>query len=252
MSNIQKAQVEQALASYTDPYLKQDLLSAGAVKSIEVTDGKVALTIELGFPSIGYQQTLMESINAALQEIAGLAEVNVAISSKIVSHSVQRGTTPLPGVKNIIAVASGKGGVGKSTTSVNLALALQKEGAKVGILDADIYGPSQQQMLGVNGVRPEMRDQKTIMPIEAHGIKMVSMGNLVTKGTPMIWRGPMVTQALEQLLNDTNWTDVDYLIIDLRAHYHFFSNYSSQYTSHYFFWTVRKPHLPILFFSKYF
>ena len=141
-------------------------------------------------------------------------ECNVEISSKIVSHAAQKGTQVLPNVKNTIAVASGKGGVGKSTTSVNLALALQVEGANVGILDADIYGPSQPRMLGLTG-KPDSLDGKTVEPKEGHHIQSMSIGYLINEETPMIWRGPMVTGALEQLLNETNWKDLDYLIIDL-------------------------------------
>ena len=214
MGNISQSQVEQALKSYVDPYLKQDLVTANAVKGIELDGGKVSLKIELGFPCAGYQQTLIGRINSALQDLDGLAEVNVAISSKVVSHSVQRGTTPLPGVKNIIAVASGKGGVGKSTTSVNLALALQKEGAKVGILDADIYGPSQPTMLGCHQ-RPHYVEGEKMTPLVSHGLQSMSIGYLIDEDTPMVWRGPMVVSALQQLLNDTAWDDLDYLIIDL-------------------------------------
>ena len=144
----------------------------------------------------------------------GAGNVSVNVYSKIVSHTVQRGVKLLPDVKNIIAVASGKGGVGKSTTAVNLALALAAEGASVAILDADIYGPSQPQMLGITG-RPESADGKTLEPMEAHGLQAMSMGFLIDVETPMVWRGPMVTQALQQLLNETNWKDVDYLVVDL-------------------------------------
>jgi len=138
----------------------------------------------------------------------------VNVSSKIVSHGVQKGVKMIPGVKNIIAVASGKGGVGKSTTAVNLALALAAEGANVGMLDADIYGPSQPMMLGITG-RPESKDGKSLEPMEGHGIQAMSIGFLIDVETPMVWRGPMVTQALEQLLNDTRWRDLDYLVVDL-------------------------------------
>ena len=140
--------------------------------------------------------------------------ITVNISHKVASHAVQRGVKLIPSVKNIIAVASGKGGVGKSTTAVNLALALAAEGARVGVLDADIYGPSQPTMLGISG-RPESKDGKTLEPLEAHGMQAMSIGFLIDPDTPMVWRGPMVTQALEQLLRDTNWRDVDYLIVDL-------------------------------------
>jgi ATP-binding protein involved in chromosome partitioning len=146
--------------------------------------------------------------------VDGVASAEVAVDWKVVAHSVQKSLTPIDNVKNIIAVASGKGGVGKSTTAVNLALALAEEGAKVGVLDADIYGPSQPRMLGVSG-QPESKDGKTLEPMQNHGLQAMSIGFLVDEETPMIWRGPMVTQALEQLLNDTNWDDLDYLVIDL-------------------------------------
>jgi len=214
MSNIQQAQVEQALSGYVDPYLKQDLISAKAVKSIEISGGNVALSIELGFPCLGYQPTLLAALSETLQSLAGIDEVTVALSSKIVSHSVQQGTTPLPGVKNIIAIASGKGGVGKSTTSVNLALALQKEGASVGILDADIYGPSQPTMLGCHQ-RPSYSEGEKMTPLVSHGLQSMSIGYLIDEDTPMVWRGPMVVSALQQLLNDTAWEGLDYLVIDL-------------------------------------
>jgi ATP-binding protein involved in chromosome partitioning len=140
--------------------------------------------------------------------------VSVNIGSRVVPHAVQRGVKLISGIKNIIAVASGKGGVGKSTTAVNLALALAAEGASVGMLDADIYGPSQPMMLGIAG-RPESKDGKSLEPMEGHGIQAISIGFLIDVDTPMVWRGPMVTQALEQLLRDTRWRELDYLLVDL-------------------------------------
>lgn len=151
---------------------------------------------------------------ACLRAIPGVGNVSVSVTQKIVSHAVQRGVKLLPGVKNIIAVASGKGGVGKSTTAVNLALALAAEGATVGLLDADIYGPSQPQMLGITG-RPESPDGKSLAPMTAYGIQAMSIGFLIDVETPMVWRGPMVTSALEQLLTETRWDEVDYLVIDM-------------------------------------
>jgi len=153
-------------------------------------------------------------VQAALTSLPGVGKVNVTIGHKIASHAVQRGVKLVPGVKNIIAVASGKGGVGKSTVAVNLALGLAAEGAQVGVLDADIYGPSQPMMLGITG-RPESKDGKTLEPMEAWGVQAMSIGFLIDTDTPMVWRGPMVTQALEQLLKDTNWRDIDYLIVDM-------------------------------------
>jgi len=153
-------------------------------------------------------------VQAKLGAIPGVGKVALKVSSKIVAHSVQRGVKLIPEIKNIIAVASGKGGVGKSTTAVNLALALAAEGASVGILDADIYGPSQPTMLGITG-RPESRDGKTLEPMVGHGLQAISIGFMIDVDTPMVWRGPMVTQALEQLLKDTNWKSIDYLVVDL-------------------------------------
>lgn len=214
MSEVSKLQVEMALKQYIDPYLGKDLLTAGAVTAIAIDGDKVALQITLGFPAAGYQGRLVQAIQQVVQRIAGVSTVQVAVTSKIVAHEVQRGVKPLPKIKNIIAVASGKGGVGKSTTTVNLALALAAEGARVGILDADIYGPSQPRMLG-SGERPQSSDGRSMEPVMAHGLQSMSMGYLVDEETPMIWRGPMVTQALTQLLTETKWQEMDYLVIDL-------------------------------------
>lgn len=214
MVEVTKVEVETALKAYIDPYLKQDLLSANAVKKIEIGNGKVVVEMVLGYPAKGYQDELAGILKRRIEAIEGVQEAEIRVSSTVVTHAVQRGIKPLPGVKNIIAVASGKGGVGKSTTAVNLALALAAEGASVGILDADIYGPSQPFMLGAQ-TRPESRDGKSMEPVVSHGIQSMSIGYLIDEETPMIWRGPMVTQALEQLLRDTNWRDLDYLVIDL-------------------------------------
>lgn len=213
MTEITREQVEQALSTVEAPYLKQDLISAGVVKDISVNDTGVAITIELGYPAEGCKRELSGTITRALME-SDVSDVELNITAKITSHSVQKGVQPLPQVKNTIAVASGKGGVGKSTTSINLALALQAEGATVGILDADIYGPSQPRMLGLKG-KPDTTDGKTVEPKVSYQIQSMSIGYLIEEDTPMIWRGPMVTGALEQLLNDTNWNNLDYLIIDL-------------------------------------
>ena len=213
MSTISREQVEKVLSGVEDPNIKQDLISAKAVKDISIDNDAVTISIQLAYPAEGSKQQLTESIKNALSE-KGISNCTVDISSKIVSHSVQKGVSLLKNVKNTIAVASGKGGVGKSTTSINLALALQAEGATVGILDADIYGPSQPRMLGLQG-QPDSEDGKTVEPKVSYGIQSMSIGYLIDEDTPMIWRGPMVTGALEQLLNDTNWQDLDYLIIDL-------------------------------------
>lgn len=211
---LSRTQVETAIQDYTDPYLEQSLLEAKAIKDIQVEAGQVKVKVELGFPARGYQQRLREALVSRIEALPGVSGVTVEINSKIVIHEVQKGLKPLPGVKNIIAVASGKGGVGKSTTAVNLALALQAEGARVGILDADIYGPSQPRMLGVHQ-KPNTKDGKKLEPVRGHGLQAMSIGFLIEEETPMVWRGPMVTQALQQLLGDTNWDDIDYLVIDL-------------------------------------
>ncbi len=213
MSTISHEQIESILAGIQDPYMQQDLVSAKFVKDITINEGAVSITIQQSYPAAGCQQTLTDKITAALAQ-QGLSDAKVCITSKIVSRAVQQGVQLLPNVKNTIAVASGKGGVGKSTTSISLALALQAEGARVGILDADIYGPSQPRMLGLKG-KPDTTDGKTVEPKVSYGVQSMSIGYLIEEDTPMIWRGPMVTGALEQLLNDTNWRDIDYLIIDL-------------------------------------
>jgi len=213
MSVASREQVESILSEIVDPNSKESIVSSKSVKDITINDDVVSITVQLGYPAEGNKQKLINTITAAFDE-HGISKPNVKISSKIVSHSVQQGVQLLPNVKNTIAVASGKGGVGKSTTSINLALALQAEGATVGILDADIYGPSQPRMLGLMG-KPDTTDGKTVEPKVSYGVQSMSIGYLIEEDTPMIWRGPMVTGALEQLLNDTNWQDLDYLIIDL-------------------------------------
>ena len=214
MAEISRQQVEMALKQYTDPYLGKDLVSSQCVSEITINGATVAVEIVLGFPAAGYHQALREALAPLLMALDGVEQVEIGIRSEVVSHSVQRGVKPLPKIRNIIAVASGKGGVGKSTTAVNLALALAAEGGSVGILDADIYGPSQPRMLG-SSERPKSRDGRSMEPVMAHGLQSMSIGYLVDEDTPMIWRGPMVTQALEQLLRDTQWQDMDYLVIDL-------------------------------------
>jgi ATP-binding protein involved in chromosome partitioning len=214
MADISQQQVETALKAVIDPYLEQDLVAAKAVKKISIDGGKVTVDIELGYPAKGQVADSTAKLKEKVAAIAGVKDVVINITSKIASHGVQKGVKPIDGVKNIIAVASGKGGVGKSTVAVNLALALSAEGATVGILDADIYGPSQPTMLGVK-MKPESKDGKTLEPIMSYHLQSMSIGYLVDEETPMIWRGPMVTQALEQLLRDTHWDGLDYLIIDL-------------------------------------
>ncbi|MBW8367112.1 MAG: iron-sulfur cluster carrier protein ApbC [Arenimonas sp.] len=206
--------VRTALGLVQDPHCEQDLISSGAVRGVGVDGSKVAVEIQLGYPAAGWHATLEALVRQALEALPEVEQATVTVTSRVHAHRVQKDLTPLPEVRNIIAVASGKGGVGKSTTAVNLALALQAEGATVGVLDADIYGPSIPKMLGLSG-RPDSPDGKTIEPKRNHGLQAMSIGLLVAEDTPMIWRGPMVTQALQQLLNDTRWQGLDYLVIDL-------------------------------------
>ncbi|HEY7840028.1 MAG TPA: iron-sulfur cluster carrier protein ApbC [Gammaproteobacteria bacterium] len=213
MPAVTRDQIMSALAAVRDPNLDQDLVRAGAVRDVTI-DGGVGITLELGYPAAGIHAQLIEAATRAVAALPGAGSVRVRIETRIVARAVQQGIKPLRNIRNTIAVASGKGGVGKSTTATNLALALHAEGAKVGVLDADIYGPSQPRMLGCHE-KPDSPDGKTIDPNRSYGIQSMSIGYLVDEETPMIWRGPMVTSALEQLLNDTNWDDLDYLVIDL-------------------------------------
>ena len=206
--------VETVLRSIINPDTKIDLMSSGSIKNLSVSDNNIQLEVVLGYPAKSQFQAIQDLVIAALKKIADVKNIQVNVSSDIVAHTVQRGVKLLPGVKNIIAVASGKGGVGKSTTAANLALALSAEGARVGILDADIYGPSLPMMLGISG-RPETKEESTIEPMEGHGLQASSIGFLVDQDSPMVWRGPMVTSALEQLLRQTRWRDLDYLIVDM-------------------------------------
>ena len=212
--SITLEQVQTALKGVIDPNTAKDFLATKSAKNIKTDGSDISLDIELGYPAKSQFDMLRRETIKALKAIPGAGNVSVNIYSKVVSHAVQRGVKPLPNVKNIIAVASGKGGVGKSTTAANLALALAAEGATVGVLDADIYGPSQPQMLGITG-RPESPDGKTLDPMMGHGLQASSIGFMIDVETPMVWRGPMVTSALEQLLKETNWRDVDYLIVDM-------------------------------------
>ena len=211
---ISQEQVHAALKTVIDPNTGRDFVATRSAKNIRIDDLDISLDIELGYPAKSQIDSLRRDVVKALKAIPGAAGVSANFSVKIASHAVQRGVKLLPNVKNIIAVASGKGGVGKSTTAVNLALALAAEGALVGVLDADIYGPSQPQMLGITG-RPESKDGKSLEPMEGHGLQASSIGFMIDVETPMVWRGPMVTQALEQLLKETNWRDLDYLIVDM-------------------------------------
>ncbi len=212
--SLSEQQIQAALKDVVDPNTGKDFVSARCARNIKIDGADVALDVELGYPAKSQIETIRKLVIDKLKAIAGVGNVSANVFSKIVPHTVQKGVKLVSGVKNIIAVASGKGGVGKSTTAVNLALALAAEGARVGILDADIYGPSQPQMLGIDG-RPESLDGKKLEPMTAHGLQAMSVGFLIDPETPMVWRGPMVTQALTQLLGDTNWHDLDYLVVDL-------------------------------------
>ena len=203
-----------ALSRVLDPHTGQDYVSTRALRNLQISGGDVRFEVELGYPAHSLQPTLRSALAAAAQAVPGVQNVSVSFSTKIIAHAVQRGVQLLPGVKNIIAVASGKGGVGKSTTAVNLALALAAEGAQVGLLDADIYGPSQPMMTGTSG-QPESLDGKLMEPHRALGLQINSIGFLVKEEQAMIWRGPMASQALEQLITQTRWDNLDYLVVDM-------------------------------------
>lgn len=211
---LSREQIENALKEVQDPCSGQDLVASHALKDVAVDGDVVRVEIELGYPAKGIQGELAKAVEARLAQLDGAASFEVEVGWEIQSHTVQKNLKPIENIKNVLAVASGKGGVGKSTTAINLALALSAEGAAVGILDADIYGPSQPRMLGISG-QPDSQDGKSLEPMMSHGLQAMSIGFLVDEETPMIWRGPMVTQALEQLLGDTRWRDLDYLVVDL-------------------------------------
>ena len=211
---VSELQVQTALKELVDPNTHKDYVSTKSARNIKIEGEAVSVDILLSYPAQSQLATIKQQVEDKLKSMDGVSNATANVSFKIVSHSVQRGVKLIPNVKNIIAIASGKGGVGKSTTAVNLALALSAEGARVGMLDADIYGPSQPTMLGITE-KPESTDGKNLNPLIGHGIQAMSIGFLIDVETPMVWRGPMVTQALEQLLNNTNWSELDYLVVDL-------------------------------------
>jgi ATP-binding protein involved in chromosome partitioning len=206
--------VRAALAQVIDPHTGLDLVAGHSVRGVGVDGGRVAVELQLGYPAAGWHAALVQAVEAVVGALPGVERVTVGIATRVLAHRVQKDLTPLPEVRNIIAVASGKGGVGKSTTAVNLALALAAEGGTVGLLDADIHGPSIPMMLGLSG-KPESPDGKNIAPMRAHGVQAISIGLFLGEDTPAIWRGPMTTQYLQQLLTTTLWQDLDYLVIDL-------------------------------------
>ncbi|NNF67268.1 MAG: iron-sulfur cluster carrier protein ApbC [Gammaproteobacteria bacterium] len=214
MSSLRKP-IEDLIAEIDDPYLHGDRIGSGLIDELEISDSTVKLRLKLGFAAKGHHPALIATLRRRIEEVSDFSDIDISISTEILSHAVQGQLKPLAGVSNIIAVASAKGGVGKSTTAVNIALAMAADGARVGILDADIYGPSQPRMLGIAGARPASRDGKSLEPLEAHGVVCMSVGFLINEDQPMVWRGPMVTQALNQLINDTNWGELDYLIVDM-------------------------------------
>src|ERR1700722_12354920 len=207
--------LRERLGAYTDPYLGQTLAEAKAISALTLQRNAVQITLKLGFPCADYAAELKPALEAHLGPLLNGAHIELLLEAQITAHAVQRTLKPLDRVKNVIAVASGKGGVGKSTVAANLALAWAAQGARVGVLDADIYGPSQPLMLGLTGQRPSAPDGKHIKPLSAHGVVAMSIGFLIDPAQPMVWRGPMVTQALTQLLSDTEWGELDYLVVDM-------------------------------------
>ena len=215
MTVEREAALRECLEAYRDPWLKQTLGEARAVRSLRLAAERAEVEIVLGFPAADYAPELSAALRQQAAAVLGSSSLEVRVTSEIAAHAVQRGVQPLKSVRNIVAVASGKGGVGKSTVAANLALAWSVQGARVGLLDADIYGPSQPRMMGLRGERPVTRDGKSLEPLRAHGLEVMSIGFLIDEEQPMAWRGPMVTQALNQLLGDTNWGELDYLVIDM-------------------------------------
>jgi ATP-binding protein involved in chromosome partitioning len=210
---MNEASLLSAARAVVEPNLDAPL--GDAVRAVRIAGGTARFDVELGFPVGGYADEFRAMLAGALSGAGWAGPVEVALASRIVPQAVQGSLKPLPGIANVIAVASGKGGVGKSTTAANLALALSAQGARVGLLDADIYGPSQPLMMGLAGERPTSPDGKSVDPLRAYGVAVMSIGFLLGDDQPTVWRGPMVTQALTQLLGETRWGELDYLIVDM-------------------------------------
>ena len=216
MSAVTRAAVEAVLRQYTDPHLDQDPVSAGCLHEVSIDGGRVRVRLELGYAAGLFKAGWAELLKSGLENLPGVTDAAVQVDCEIPVHQVPAQVQALTGVKNVIAVASGKGGVGKSTTAANLALALAREGARVGILDADIYGPSQGLMLGIpDGTRPQIKDGQWFVPLQAHGVQVMSMAFLADERTPMVWRGPMASGALLQLITQSAWDNLDYLVVDM-------------------------------------
>ena len=216
MSAVTRAAVEAVLRQYTDPHLDQDPISAGCLREVSIDGGRVRVRLELGYAAGLFKNGWAELLKSGLENLPGVTDAAVQVDCEIPVHQVPAQVQALAGVKNVIAVASGKGGVGKSTTAANLALALAREGARVGILDADIYGPSQGLMLGIpDGTRPQIKDGQWFVPLQAHGVQVMSMAFLADERTPMVWRGPMASGALLQLITQSAWDNLDYLVVDM-------------------------------------
>ncbi len=213
MTQVTEALVRQALAAVRDPHTDSDIVSSGAVRAVGIAGSRVSVDVQLSYPAAGWQGELAAQIQRVLEALPEVEAAVATVSFRVYAHQVQKDLSPLPGVRNIVAVASGKGGVGKSTTAVNLALALSAEGARVGVLDADVYGPSLPLLTGTSG-KPESPDGQNFTPKRNHDLQIMSIGYMIEEDTPVIWRGPMVTQALMQLATNTLWDELDYLIID--------------------------------------